>query len=44
VCRPASDVWQHEEDPDVNQKNEEDVKEEFANHLFAQVQSTINDD
>jgi len=34
VCRPAGDVRQDEEDPDVNQENEENVKEEFADDLF----------
>jgi len=42
-CWPASNVRQDEENPDVNKDDEENVKEEFANHLFTKIQSTIDD-
>lgn len=41
---PSSDVRKNEKDPDVDKQDEENVEEEFAYHLFAEVQSTVDDD
>ena len=44
ACWPAGDVRQDKEDPDMNEYDEENVKEEFADDLFTQIQRTVDDD
>lgn len=35
--------WQHEKHPNVQTKNQEKLENNFPNHIFAQIQCTIDD-